>query len=240
MARMAPLIAVIGCDGSGKSTVSSDLIAWVGQHYGRTSGSYLGLKSGAIGNWIKGLPLIGPPVERALQKRATQARSKTVKIACLPTALVLYGFSLLREFRFKRMLALRENSVIVVADRYPQVEVPGFYDGPGLSAAPSRSRLVRFLAEREAALYRWMAGFKPDLVIRLNVDLDTARARKPDHADDLLAQKIAVTPKLTFGGAQLIELDSSKPLDTVLESARQAVAAKLDELGYARDEDHAA
>ena len=31
---------------------------------------------------------------------------------------------------------------MVITDRYPQVEVPGFYDGPGLSAARPDSRIV--------------------------------------------------------------------------------------------------
>ncbi len=34
MAELAPLIAVIGCDGSGKSTLSSDLLDWVRNRYG--------------------------------------------------------------------------------------------------------------------------------------------------------------------------------------------------------------
>lgn len=232
MAKRAPLIAVIGCDGSGKSTIASDLIAWVGARYGTTSGSYLGLKSGAMGNWIKRLPVIGAPVERFLQKRAGQARSRSGKIAGLPTALVIYTLSLMREWRFRRMLALRDRHVIVVADRYPQTEVAGFYDGPGLSAAPAGSRLIRWLALREAQLYQWMAGHKPDLVIRLNVDLETAYARKPDHKRDLLQQKIDVTPRLTFGNADLVDLDSGRPLPEVIDAARRSVGRKLEAMGY--------
>jgi thymidylate kinase len=230
---MAPLIAVIGCDGSGKSTVSADLIAWIEARYGPTSGSYLGLRSGVIGNKIKSWPLIGPAFERALSKRAKQARTKGGTIPGIPTALVIYAFSIIRKWRFKRMLALREQGVIVVADRYPQIEVPGFYDGPGLSAARAEGWLVSKLAAREAALYRWMADHKPDLVIRLNVDLDTAFARKPDHKFDSLKQKIEVTPRLTFGGADLIDLDSTDPLPEVLDGAHAAVSAKLAELGRA-------
>ena len=61
-AQLAPLIAVVGCDGSGKSTMAAELIAWLGQF--RPVGTvYLGLGSGNIGNRIKAWPLIGPPLE---------------------------------------------------------------------------------------------------------------------------------------------------------------------------------
>jgi hypothetical protein len=69
-------------------------------------------------------------------------------------------------------------------------------------------------------------------VIRLNVDFQTAFARKPDHKPDLLRQKIEATPRLTFGGAELVELDSTRPLDEVLDTARHEVARKLEALGY--------
>lgn len=62
--------------------------------------------------------------------------------------------------------------------------------------------------ERKA--FHWMASHKPDLVIKLNVDLEVACARKPDHKRESLARKIAITPQLTFGGAQLVDIDANQ------------------------------
>ncbi len=224
---MAPLIAVIGCDGSGKSTLSADLRSWLANRGRRVAGAYLGLRSAAMGNQIKTWPLVGIPFERFLARRAGQARDKAGKIPGLPTALVIFGLSLIRAWRFRKMLKLRAAGVTVVTDRYPQIEVPGFYDGPGLSAARPDSWLVARIADRERALYEWMAGHVPDLVIRLNVDADTAFARKPDHGYETLEAKVAVTPRLRFNGARIVDVDATIPYAEELAQARAAVDSAI-------------
>lgn len=219
---MGALIAIVGCDGSGKSTLAADVLQQL-QKTHRAQLFYLGLKSGEIGNRIKRFRLGGPAIERMLSKKAGQARSKDAKIPGLGTALVLYGFSVLRRRRFRQMLALRRQGVIVVTDRYPQIEVAGFYDGPGLSAARAGSPLIAKLAARERRMYEWMTGFRPDLVIRLNVDVDTAFSRKPDHKIESLQNKVAVTPLLKFNGAEIVDLDSRDPYPEVRDAAFAAI-----------------
>ena len=78
-----------------------------------------------------------------------------------------------------------------------------------------------------------MASFRPDLVIRLNVDLETAFARKPDHRRESLRQKVEVTPRLTFGGALIVDFDSKEPLETLVNKVRVTIAAQLDMMGIA-------
>jgi len=226
MAGLAPLIAVIGCDGSGKSTLAEDLHA----HFSKvrpTERAYLGLKSGAMGQAIKQWPLIGPWFEGQLSQRAEKARDTKEKIPGLATALVIYGFSLIRKRRFKRVLALRQAGTMVITDRYPQIEVPGFYDGPGLSAARPDSWLVAKLAARERAVYDWMASFVPTHVIRLNIDVETALQRKPDHARALIEKKVAATPKLTFNDAPITDLDARMDYGEEVKAAIAAVDAAL-------------
>lgn len=224
---LAPLIAIVGCDGSGKSTLATDMAGVLGRDR-PVRLAYLGLGSGAIGARIKRWPLIGVAAEAALARRGTKARTKGEKIPGLATALVIYGFSLLRRRRFRKVLALRQRGVTVITDRYPQIEVPGFYDGPGLSAARAGSSAVAWLATRELAMYEWMASHRPTLVLRLNIDAETAHARKPDHEIGLLRQKVAVTPSLKFGGAPIVDLDSRAPYD---EMRRRALAGILPVLG---------
>ncbi len=230
MRHLAPLIAVVGSDGSGKTTVSSAVLAFVSR-YGAAETAYLGMKSGDVGRMIKALPLIGPAFEGYLQGKANQARNTAEKMPGPFTALAIYGFSLLRMARFKRMMRRRRAGHIIITDRYPQIEVPGFYDGPGLSAAMADSWFTRWLAQREFRQYAWMASHQPDLVVRLNVDVKTAFDRKPDHAIELLQQKVEATSQLTFGGAPIVDLDSREPLEKVVSLVEQAVAGKLSALG---------
>ena len=76
-------------------------------------------------------------------------------------------------------------------------------------------------------MYHWMTSTRPDVVIRLNVDADTAHARKPDHRYELLQEKVAVTQKLRFDGARIVDLDSCQPYETVRAAALQVVGGTL-------------
>jgi thymidylate kinase len=223
--QLAPLIAVVGCDGSGKSTVSAALVDWL-RGYRPTDTAHLGLKSGDLGRAIARLPGVGQLLDRKITGRANRARDTGDTIPDALTATAIYLFSLRRVRSFRRMLALRRKGITVITDRYPQVTVPGFFDGPGLSAAKAEGRYVRMLARRERALYDWMASFRPDLVIRLNVDLATAFARKPDHRYESLRTKIEAAPHLSFG-APVIELSSLDPLDEVIAAAKGAIRETL-------------
>jgi thymidylate kinase len=217
---LAPLVAIIGSDGAGKTTVAAHLcssLAGEGAVY-----AYLGLGTGTIGLKIQAWPLIGPAVSRRLAAKATQARTKGEKIPGVFTALTIYGFSLLRVRRFRQMQALRDRTSIVICDRYPQVDVPGFYDGPGLNASTPTGRFTAWLAKREFALYQSMVSHLPTLVIRLNIDAETAFSRKPDHNLSLLQQKVQATSSLRFNNAKIIDVDASQPLERV-----QAICAQL-------------
>lgn len=229
----APLIAVVGSDGSGKSTVCDHLVAWLGR-YGRVEYVHLGKQSGnvlrAIGKW----PVVGAALEGAIGRKAEKADAR-LKAATPPgvlPALVIAAFLLRRMRRFRRMLALRQTGAIIVADRFPQMAVHGAYDGPVLPDGPQVSASVRALARWEQARFATMVRHAPDLVLRLNVDLDTACARKPDHARALLERKIAATPRLRYGAAPIVDIDTVQPLKEVLRDVEVAVARCMAECGY--------
>jgi len=230
---MAPLIAVIGCDGSGKSTVSERILEWV-RRYGPAEAAHLGKQSGNIGRGLTRLPLVGAMIGRLIRRKSdhvTHSHAKNETPGVFP-ALVIYIFTLRRMLRFRRMLALRRKGLIIVTDRYPQLEFPGAYDGPGLSINAQGNFVVRWLARREQVAFEWMTSYRPDLVIRLNVDLDTACLRKPDHRREALSEKIAVTPLLTFKGAPIAEIDASQPIDKVLNAAKATMADLMRVKGY--------
>ncbi|MDT8282885.1 MAG: thymidylate kinase, partial [Gammaproteobacteria bacterium] len=132
------------------------------------------------------------------------------------------------------MLALRDHGLIIITDRFPQLDFPEAFDGPKLDINAQGSFIVRWLARREQAKFEWMTSHVPDLVIRLNVDLDTACARKPDHERETLSRKVVVVPKLTFKGAPVVDIDTRLPLEEVVAKAKAAVSELLSERGYKR------
>lgn len=226
------MIAIIGCDGSGKSTVSAEILAWL-NGYGPTEVVHLGKQSGNVGRAIARWPIVGKTIDRVIvSKGASHRVSRDKKAPGLLTALVIIGFLLRRLLRFRRMLGLRRQGRIIVTDRFPQLEVPGACDGLGLSATAPGSVIVRWLARRERDAYDWMTDFLPDLVLRLNVDLERACARKPDHSRESLARKVAATPLLKFKGASIVDVDATAPLEDVVAAAKDAVTRTMSAHGY--------
>ena len=228
-----PMIAIIGCDGSGKSTVSEQVLVYAKQ-YGPAALTHLGKQAGNVGRALSALPLIGWWFEWLISRKVkkvntSHAKNKTPGVF---PALVMYAFTIRRVRRFRRMLALREQGNIIITDRFPQLDYPKSFDGPELLVAAQGNFIVRWLARREHIAFEWMTSYKPDMVIRLNVDIDTAMERKPDHVRELLMKKIAIVPKLTFQGAPIVDVDTAQPLEQVVSEANAAVANIMAEFGY--------
>lgn len=233
--ELSPLIAIIGCDGSGKSTVSEHVLSWATE-YGPAATAHLGKQQGNVGRNLANLPIIGRLIDRMIERKVATVHSsyKTKKTPGVISAMVMYLFTVRRVRRFKRMLALRKQGLIIITDRFPQLDYPRAYDGPDLDVTAEGNFVVRWLANREQLAFEWMTSHRPNLVIRLNVDLDTACARKPDHLRERLARKVKVTPLLKFNGAPIVEIDASKQLDQVLSSTHLALKDFFVKLGRVR------
>ena len=120
-----PLIAVIGSDGSGKSTVCEHLITVV-EKYGAAERVHLGKQAGNVGRAVVKLPLMGKSLNKSIERN----KVKTAKKLPGPVpALVITAFVARRLLRFRHMLACRRRGLIVLTDRYPQDQIPGAYDG---------------------------------------------------------------------------------------------------------------
>ncbi|MFT4053823.1 MAG: nucleoside triphosphate hydrolase [Novosphingobium sp.] len=223
MNDMPPLIAVVGCDGSGKSTLTRELERWLNESR-PTITCHLGKQSGNIGRVIARLPLLGTRIDKTIHARARKAQGE--KGPGLAAALVIYVFSLRRLRRFRRMQRLRGEGNAIIADRFPQMDLPGPMDGPGLAAARPGG-IVGLLAASELRMFQRMTLQAPDLVLRLNVSLDVAASRKPDHRFTSLARKVADVPRLHFGAAPIVELDAEEPVELVITRAKAAVARVL-------------
>ncbi|STK51571.1 ATP-binding protein yghR [Escherichia coli] len=78
-----------------------------------------------------------------------------------------------------------------------------------------------FLAQRERCLYQQMAQYRPELIIRLGIDIETAISRKPDHDYAELQDKIGVMSTIGYNGTKILEIDSRAPYSEVLEQAQR-------------------
>jgi thymidylate kinase len=227
LAALDGIIAVVGCDGSGKTRLAADLVAVLRERR-PIERRYMGLISGETGDKIKLLPFIGVRLERHLAAKARRAQDMDKKLPGTFTAIVMYLLSVWRVSKVRRLIRLSNSGMLVIAERYPQSEIPGFhFDGPGLTTDRTSNWLIRKLALREQKLYDWMAEQRPALVIRLNVDADTAFARKPDHPLAELREKTEAMPRIKYHGAAVREIDSRLPYPQMLAAAVQAVTATI-------------
>ena len=220
---MALLIAIVGSDGSGKSTVGSALLGWL-KESGPTELCHLGKQSGNLGRAIGRLPLVGSRVERGIEGKVKNAATSGPGLFA---ALTIYAFTLRRLRRFRRMLQLRDRDITILADRFPQLALPSAIDGPGFGKVKADRGVAKRLAAIERRQFEWMTAHRPDLVIRLNVNLETALARKPDHSRANLAAKIADIQKLAFNGAPIVDIDADLPIEEVIAKAKAAITPML-------------
>ncbi|MBA1200195.1 nucleoside triphosphate hydrolase [Pseudomonas capeferrum] len=230
---LGPVIAFVGCDGAGKTTVSEAIQAWMRESR-ETESCHLGIQSKALGEKLVSLPLVGGLLKRLIASNTpekvpqAEAASRPVEAPTTLAALAMFILSIRRLRRYQRMMTLRRKGVAIIADRFPQIAVPGMkIDGPGLSHVPHRNVLVRCLARCERLLYCYMVSYRPDVVIRLNVDLETAYKRKPDHRYASLASKIALVPELEYQGSPIVDLDSTQPLAEVIAQAKREISLRL-------------
>jgi hypothetical protein len=226
--KLAPVIAIVGSDGSGKSTVGSVLLEWLRESR-PVAMCHLGKQTGGVGRLLR-RSRFGTRVDTAVRKRTKNARKESGPSAFM--AIGAYLISMRRVRRFRRMMKIRRTGVAIIADRYPQtVVLDPRADGPHLNSAHPKSWIAGFLARRERAHYDWMASHRPNLVIRLTIDFDTAFSRKPDHHVETLSQKVALIGSTSYQGAPIVEIDSRLPLETVLAKAKAAVAEALAKAG---------
>ena len=223
--NLAPLFAIVGADGAGKSKLSADLLAHIRRTRPAEAG-YLGEGSSVTGRKIGRWPLIGPWLKGRLENVADRLRDPSGPIPGQIAARYALHRSRKRRRRFEALLEERRRGVVIVTDRYPQIETPGLHDGPILAGAATSPALARLKAE-EHAIYAEMAAYVPTLVIRLKVDIETAMARKPDHDRRLIALKIASLPRIAFNGAPIVVLDATMDYAEELSKAKAAVDAAL-------------
>jgi len=227
--RRAPgggcVVALIGIDGSGKTTLSTSIRAWLGSEVDVVP-VYFGTGEGRPSLLLRPFKLMASlltPLLRNKPKGASHGKvSNDAPGLLYSLSLMVWAAVVAREKRVKLLAARRGASrgLVVLADRYPQNEVGGFNDGPLLTRLPW---VPSWLRQREARTYTLAQRLPPDLVIKLVVGPETVARREPGMDSTVIRERIAAIPKLTFSAAQVASVNAEQPLAGVIAAVKQEI-----------------
>jgi thymidylate kinase len=229
--RGGVVVAFVGADGSGKSTVVKAVSAWLAWRL-EIVPVYLGFGDGPIS--------LSRGTLQALARLWTRsAKSKTAAPSpasgASPTGLrqqaravwrILWAGSIVREKQARMRQAVRARNLgqVVICDRYPQAQIGELGDGPLLGRFESAPWAFRRASRWELKAYQEMEAIAPDLVVKLHVSPEVSAHRKHDVSLESLHQRVDVVRKLRFARAtRVVDIDTDRPIEEVLLQAKRAV-----------------
>jgi hypothetical protein len=227
--RRAPgggcVVAVIGVDGSGKTTVVAAIQAWLGSEIDVIP-IYFGTGAGRPSLLLRPFKLMVPLVTHVLKikpKGASHGKISRDAPGLLYGALLMVWATVVALEKRVKLLAARRGAnrgLIVLADRYPQNEIIGFNDSPLLTRL---TRVPLWLRRFEAAAYDLARRLPPDLVIKLVVKPETAARREPDMDPAVIWERVGAVQQLTFAGAHVMCVDAEQSLSEVVRAVKREI-----------------
>lgn len=227
------VIAFVGSEAAGKSTLLNEMERWLGEHFAVEKVHAGKPRSTALTY----LPNLFLPALRALMpgsrsskleaQFAKEAESNTERttfpmIFSLRAALLAFDRRALLLRAFKQSA----NGTVVLCDRYPSAR-PGAPDSPQLiPLAQTEGRSLRhWLARLESRWYREIPP--PDLVIHLSAPLEITLTRNANRSkrepEDYVRQRHARAKQLQFEKTRVLSINTDQPFEKTLLEVRQAV-----------------
>jgi len=239
LANGGSVVAVVGPEATGKSTLGKALGEWLGEHF-RVRSVHAGKPPHG---WLTILPgVLLPALRRALPRfrsgdvetdlEARSAASNPRSVRGLRLRVFVARSVMLAVDRARLLVrAHREasNGTIVLCDRYPTATV-GAMDSPQVredTLPASRLSLCRFLGRKEAELYQRLP--RADIILQLGIDVDRAvernasRVKKGNEGEAYVRRRHAQARDLTYECANLVRIDTDRPFEETLREAQRAI-----------------
>lgn len=207
------VIAFMGCDGAGKSTTMSYLI----KEYSKkldVKNIYFGSGDGSSSLIRKPLKFVaqrmsGKGLGHSVSKEINEKKAISLKSRVYSIAKVLWAITLASEkkSKLKELTKSRNQGMLVLTDRYPQIVTPGYNDGPLLTKYLKGNSFMSKIAKWEYDIYQSSTINPPDLVIKLLIPTDIAIERKPEMTREEIDNKKEVVRNLNI--APSVEIDTS-------------------------------
>ncbi|MCR5206172.1 MAG: hypothetical protein K6E47_14165 [Lachnospiraceae bacterium] len=211
------IIAFIGQDGAGKSTVTTEVKKWlewkldVRKYYLGSGDDYnsipkkichlLGDKGGILG--------------------------LVRKVAAIIDLAKLSGYVLKST---KKAEAYAKAGGIVIFDRFPQILYPGINDGPKIRSSLENKnypgllkKILYKFADVEERNYRKAIACIPQLVIKLILPPEVSIERKPEESLEEVKKKHEIIKSLPFEKSEVLTINATMDFDEELKLIHRAV-----------------
>ncbi len=216
------VIAFIGQDGAGKSTVTSDIVKWLTWKLDAKK-FYLG--SGEhYHSWQK-------------KWHSKLPKKKNAITAALGAWLILSDYVALAKNVQKTIIKAEKYAAkggIAVFDRYPQNQFIGINDGAKirtLYVPKIKNKLIRKYAlsrakKEEQYIAKAVSHF-PQLVIKLILPPEVSLQRKPEENIDIVRRKHEVIKSLAFEQSEVHTIDATMPYEEEIVKIKELIWQKI-------------
>lgn len=227
------VIAFVGSEASGKSTMLEEIGSWLGKNY-TLDRVHAGKPPGTLATMLPNMfvPLMRrvAPASRSTVLEADLERTDSPSSVSALFALRAVSLAYDRRALLRKAHAHAANGRIVLCDRYPSRA--GQVDGPQLGAVLSESNAapwIRWLARSEARLYAAIP--RPDLVIYLTAPLETTLARNAGRdktePEAYVRRRHARSLDMRFEGVPVVRVNTDRSLLETVLAVKQAVWSAL-------------
>lgn len=217
------LIAFLGVDGSGKTTVTSEINSWLAWKF-ETAHMSLGIGrkkqtfSYKIRQKLKSVLKKGGGKKKA-GKSVSLDFEKPVKVTWKnyrkQRVLVRFAKAIHRDII--RIHSYCLNGGIMVVDRYPQLQFFGIADGRKVNPAFPK------LQKEEENYLKIAEEIQPDLVFKLVIPVELSKQRRPEDSVEILQKKWEILQAVAYPKAKVIEVDATQPLEKELVFIKQRI-----------------
>ena len=228
------VIAFVGPEATGKSTLLGETSRWLGAHFsvqrlhaGKPKSTLLSFGPNLVLPALRSLLPGYRSGNVELQYNPAEQAGKPKKIFPLifgiRSALLAYD----RRVLLARAYTEAANGNIVLCDRYPSV-TEGAPDSPQLSQYTISQKeypLHFWLAHVEKQLYEEIPA--PDLIISLSVPVEVAifrnKNRGKEEPEDYVRRRHAQRSSLVFEKTTVVEVNTDQPIEKSILEVKQAV-----------------